>query len=185
MPKEYKRELLTGSPLTKPTPRNSLTHLRIATAKSPLDTAPALPTSVENSYRKKCLELKKRIREIEESNDVLVLRIQRSRKGIQRARLERAFLLQQLEDRTEQRVDDSEGSPSPPPIVSAIIAVTEGGLRDGLGQGAGALVRSPVHIPWPLLGIMRKNWALHCAPFHDQCSAANSETHTGGIGDNI
>lgn len=84
-------------------------------AKSPLGPAPALPTSVENSYRQKCLELKRRIREIEDTNEVLVLRIQRSRRGIQRARLERAFLLQQLEDRTDARVDDSEGSPSPPP----------------------------------------------------------------------
>lgn len=84
-------------------------------AKSPLGPAPALPNSVENSYRIKCLELKKRIREIEDTNDVLVLRIQRSRRGIQRARLERAFLLQALEDRTDARVDDSEGSPSPPP----------------------------------------------------------------------
>ncbi|KAF8466600.1 hypothetical protein BDZ91DRAFT_772044 [Kalaharituber pfeilii] len=83
--------------------------------KSPLGPAPALPTSVENSYRQKCIELKKRIREIEESNEVLILRIQRSRRGIQRARLERAFLLQALEDRTDARVDDSEGSPSPPP----------------------------------------------------------------------
>lgn len=120
MPKEHKRELshrLAPSPLYPITDPQQDADFHM-TAKSPLGPAPALPTSVENSYRLKCLELKKRIREIEDTNDVLVLRIQRSRRGIQRARLERAFLLQALEDRTDARVDDSEGSPSPPPTVS-------------------------------------------------------------------
>ncbi|KAI5780161.1 hypothetical protein DFH27DRAFT_362368 [Peziza echinospora] len=117
MPKEHKRELshrLAPSPLYPITDPQQDADFHM-TAKSPVGPAPAPPTSVENSYRKKCLELKKRIREIEDTNDVLVLRIQRSRRGIQRARLERAFLLQALEDRTDARVDDSEGSPSPPP----------------------------------------------------------------------
>lgn len=76
-----------------------------------------LPTSVEDSYRKKCKDLKNRINEIESSNEKLTSRIQRARRAIQRMRLERAFLLQQLESRTEPRVSDSEGSPSPPPTV--------------------------------------------------------------------
>ncbi|TGZ80949.1 hypothetical protein EX30DRAFT_396076 [Ascodesmis nigricans] len=74
-----------------------------------------LPSSVEGSYRKKCKDLKKRINEIESSNELLSSRIQRARRAIQRMRLERAFLLQQLEARTEDRVSDSDGSPSPPP----------------------------------------------------------------------
>lgn len=88
-----------------------------STAKSPVGPTPPLPGSVEQSYRQKCIDLKKRINEIESSNDVLVVRIQRARRGIQRMRLERAFLLQQLEQRTDPRVEDSEGSPSPPPTV--------------------------------------------------------------------
>ncbi|KAH8150333.1 uncharacterized protein LAJ45_05544 [Morchella importuna] len=83
--------------------------------KSPVGPTPTLPNSVEQSYRQKCIELKKRINEIESSNDILVVRIQRARRGIQRMRLERAFLLQQLEHRTDPRVEDSDGSPSPPP----------------------------------------------------------------------
>ena len=78
---------------------------------------PQLPASVEESYRQKCIDLKKRINEIESSNEVLVVRVQRAKRGIQRIRLERAFLLQQLEQRTDPKVDDSEGSPSPPPTV--------------------------------------------------------------------
>jgi len=81
---------------------------------------PQLPASVEESYRQKCIDLKKRINEIESSNEVLVVRVQRAQRGIQRMRLERAFLLQQLEQRTDPKVDDSEGSPSPPPTVRSL-----------------------------------------------------------------
>jgi hypothetical protein len=82
-----------------------------------------LPASVEQSYRQKCKEIKKRIVEIESSNDVLTSQIQRARRAIQRMRLERAFLLQQLEMRTDIRVEDSEGSPSPPPTVGLFVCV--------------------------------------------------------------
>ncbi|KAF8451757.1 hypothetical protein BGX38DRAFT_1180948 [Terfezia claveryi] len=119
--------------------------------KSPLGPAPALPTSVENSYRQKCLELKRRIREIEDTNEVLVLRIQRSRRGIQRARLERAFLLQQLEDRTDARVDDSEGSPSPPPTVGATTvaanAAAAAAMSDVMTHGPGSSLLLPKEKP--------------------------------------
>jgi hypothetical protein len=92
------------------------------TAKSPIaGPASALPASVEESYRQKCKEIKKRIVEIENSNDLLTSRIQRARRAIQRMRLERAFLLEQLEKRTDARVADSEGSPSPPPTVRATL----------------------------------------------------------------
>jgi hypothetical protein len=95
-----------------------LTASVLAAAKSPITgPAPALPASIEESYRKKCKEIKKRITEIESSNDLLTSRIQRARRAIQRMRLERAFLLEQLEKRTDERVADSEGSPSPPPTV--------------------------------------------------------------------
>ncbi|KAK9367453.1 hypothetical protein V1509DRAFT_626694 [Lipomyces kononenkoae] len=76
---------------------------------------PMIPQSEEIKYRQKCKDLKKRIREIEEQNDVLTLRLARSRRAVQRMRLERALLLEKLEERTFLKVDDSEGSPSPPP----------------------------------------------------------------------
>ncbi|KAF8455404.1 hypothetical protein BGX38DRAFT_1267326 [Terfezia claveryi] len=119
--------------------------------KAPLGPAPALPTSVEKSYRQKCLELKRRIREIEDTNEVLVLRIQRSRRGIQRARLERAFLLQQLEDRTDARVDDSEGSQSPPPTVGATTvaanAAAAAAMSDVMTHGPGSSLLLPKEKP--------------------------------------
>ncbi|KAK9351208.1 high mobility group box domain-containing protein [Lipomyces doorenjongii] len=76
---------------------------------------PSIPQSEEVKYRQKCKDLKNRIHEIEEQNDVLTLRLARSKRAVQRMRLERALLLEKLEERTFLKVDDSEGSPSPPP----------------------------------------------------------------------
>ncbi|KAK9451341.1 uncharacterized protein V1518DRAFT_408298 [Limtongia smithiae] len=76
---------------------------------------PSIPQSEEIKYKQKCKDLKRRIREIEDDNGVLTLRLARSKRAVQRMRLERALLLEKLEERTFLKVDDSEGSPSPPP----------------------------------------------------------------------
>jgi len=76
---------------------------------------PELPPSVEEAYRKKCVELKRRLNEVEEANDASRQRISRIHRSVQKLRLERAFLLEQLAKRTSTNVEDSEGSPSPPP----------------------------------------------------------------------
>jgi len=76
---------------------------------------PALPPSVEEAYRRKCIQLKQRTAEVEESNDASRMRLQRLKRQVEKMRLERAFLLEQLAKRTSTNVEDSEGSPSPPP----------------------------------------------------------------------
>ncbi|CAD6505383.1 BgTH12-00874, partial [Blumeria graminis f. sp. triticale] len=76
---------------------------------------PELPPSVEEAYRAKCIQLKHRLSEVEEANDNARARIVRINRSIQKSRLERAFLLEQLAKRTSANVEDSEGSPSPPP----------------------------------------------------------------------
>lgn len=78
---------------------------------------PVLPPSVEEAYRRKCIQLKQRLNEVEEGNDAARLRLVRMRRGIEKLRLERAFLLEQLDKRVSTNVEDSEGSPSPPPTV--------------------------------------------------------------------
>jgi hypothetical protein len=78
---------------------------------------PVLPPSVEESYRRKCIQLKQRMMEVEEANDASRVRLDRMKRGIEKMRLERAFLLEQLAKRTSTNVEDSEGSPSPPPTV--------------------------------------------------------------------
>ena len=95
---------------------------------------------MEESYRQKCKEIKKRIVEIENSNDLLAARIGRAGRAILRMRLERAYLLEQLERRTDVRVDDSDGSPSPPPTVPRwLILRRYSCVADG---GVHSLVRS-------------------------------------------
>ncbi|CZT48674.1 uncharacterized protein RSE6_09410 [Rhynchosporium secalis] len=76
---------------------------------------PELPPSVEEAYKRKCIELKQRLNEVESANDAQRLRIERARRSVYKLRLERAFLLEQLAKRTSTNVEDSEGSPSPPP----------------------------------------------------------------------
>lgn len=91
----------------------SPTHLTKTTGAIP----PELPPSVEEAYRKKCIELKQRLIEVEEGNDATRQRIARLHRSVDKLRLERAFLMEQVSKRTSTNVEDSEGSPSPPPTV--------------------------------------------------------------------
>jgi hypothetical protein len=74
-----------------------------------------LPPSVESAYYRKCIDLRRRINDIEESNDSTRQRILRLNRGVQKMRLERAFLLEQLNKHMEYNPDDSDRSSSPPP----------------------------------------------------------------------
>ncbi|KAH8704581.1 hypothetical protein GQ44DRAFT_716552 [Phaeosphaeriaceae sp. PMI808] len=74
-----------------------------------------LPPSVEAAYYRKCIELRRRINDIAESNDSTRQRILRLNRGVQKMRLERAFLLEQLNKHMEYNIDDSDRSSSPPP----------------------------------------------------------------------
>ncbi|KAK2591219.1 hypothetical protein QQS21_011084 [Conoideocrella luteorostrata] len=76
---------------------------------------PSLPPSVEEAYRRKCVQLKNRTNEVEDANDAARLRLARIKRQVEKLRVERAFLLEQLSKRTSANVEDSEGSPSPPP----------------------------------------------------------------------
>lgn len=84
---------------------------------NPLEIPPVLAPSVEEAYRRKCIQLKQRLIEIEADNEATRIRVQRIERSIQKQRIERAFLLEQLAKRTSTNVEDSEGSPSPPPTV--------------------------------------------------------------------
>ncbi|KFY62791.1 hypothetical protein V496_04380 [Pseudogymnoascus sp. VKM F-4515 (FW-2607)] len=75
---------------------------------------PILSPSVEEAYRRKCIQLRHRIKSVEVANDASRVRLLRMRRGIEKMRLERAFLLEQLAKRTSTNVEDSDGSPSPP-----------------------------------------------------------------------
>ncbi|KAK3953367.1 hypothetical protein QBC32DRAFT_338968 [Pseudoneurospora amorphoporcata] len=87
---------------------------------------PMLPPSVEEAYRRKCIQLKQRTNEVEEANDAARLRLARLKRQVEKMRLERAFLLEQLAKRTSTNVEDSDGSPSPPPTVRDAISSPPG-----------------------------------------------------------
>ncbi|KPM43508.1 hypothetical protein AK830_g3075 [Neonectria ditissima] len=81
-----------------------------------------LPPSVEEAYRRKCVQLKNRTNEVEDTNDAARLRLARIKRQVEKLRIERAFLLEQLAKRTSTNVEDSDGSPSPPPTDLASLA---------------------------------------------------------------
>lgn len=70
---------------------------------------------MESAYYRKCIDIRRRITDIEENNDGTRLRITRLNRGIQKMRLERAFLLEQINKHMEYTADDSDRSSSPPP----------------------------------------------------------------------
>ena len=69
-----------------------------------------LAPSVEKAYYRKCIELKRRLNEVETANDEARIRRQRLDRGIMKMRLERAFLLDELRKRMPHDVDGSDGS---------------------------------------------------------------------------
>lgn len=81
---------------------------------------PPLPPSVEAAYKRKCLDLRKRLNEVSTLNNSLRTRKARLQRGVFKLRLERAFLLDQLGKRTDLQIEgeESEGSERGPPTVS-------------------------------------------------------------------
>lgn len=105
-------------------PANTVPPPTVAAGNVP----PPLPPSVEIAYKKKCIELKRRLIEVDEDNDAKRLRIVRLHQGIRKMRLERAYLLEALAKRQKKNgssVDgfpvaydeESEGSSEGPPTV--------------------------------------------------------------------
>ena len=74
---------------------------------------PPLPPSVEEAYKKKCIELKRRMQDVEESNDVFRVRKARLARGIRKMRLERAYLLEMLGKRMKKNGNSADGFPLP------------------------------------------------------------------------
>lgn len=83
-------------------------HADLKPAAATQDTP--LAPSVEKAYYRKCIELKRRLNEVEASNDDYKKKRMRLDRAIMKMRLERAFLLDELRKRMEYNVDGSEGS---------------------------------------------------------------------------
>ena len=87
----------------------------------------SLPPSVEQAYKRKCIELRRRQHEVEDQNDAARLRKLRLIRGVRKLRLERSMLLQALSRRQHKNghgaiglYDDEESDDSSdnPPTVS-------------------------------------------------------------------
>ena len=59
----------------------------------------------EVRFKQKCKELRKRVLEIEENNEIATIALSRTQATIRRLRLEYAILLERLEDRATQLPD--------------------------------------------------------------------------------
>ncbi|KAG0024548.1 non-histone protein [Podila clonocystis] len=75
------------------------------------DTKMVAITADDVKYKRKYKDLKKRIRDIEEDNDVLNIKLSRARKNIHRLRVERSFLFDRL-DQTGQSTNGSSSTSS-------------------------------------------------------------------------
>lgn len=74
----------------------------------------------------------------------MALSITRAKRDVKRLRLERSLLLEKLEERTLLKVDDSDGSPSPPssPTLSALDAVIPN-VKKNVGGASTPRSKSP------------------------------------------
>lgn len=75
----------------------------------------------EQKFKQKCKELKKRITEVEENNEVATLALSRTKMAIRRLRLEYAVLLERLENRAimipDGNYEQEDMSPPPSPTI--------------------------------------------------------------------
>ena len=91
-----------------------------AASQLPLHRNPPLAPSQELAYRKKCIDLRRRLTEIEQHNDTIRSRINRERAFHDKMRLNRAILMQHLKDVTD-------GGRLGPEDVEALKAAGSGG----------------------------------------------------------
>lgn len=114
---------LKDLPKPKATSKKTTANTRSRRAVAAGAIPPTLPPSVEEAYRKKCIELKRRMGEVEQNNDSFRLRKNRLLRGIRKMRLERSFLLHELGKRMRKNGangywdEESEGSSEGPPTV--------------------------------------------------------------------
>ena len=85
------------------------TDIAVLNKDTSIQNTPLAP-SVEKAYYRKCIELKRRLNEVEAANDEAKTRRVRVDRAIMKMRLERAFLLGEMRNRMDGDMVDSEGS---------------------------------------------------------------------------
>ncbi|CAI2178837.1 10058_t:CDS:2 [Funneliformis geosporum] len=79
----------------------------------------AIPVNDDLKYKRKYKELKKRIREMEDENEKLSLKLTRAKKNIQRLRIERSFLFERLEQSHSKNNSESDITSTPQRVVDS------------------------------------------------------------------
>jgi hypothetical protein len=149
-----------------------------------------LPPSVETAYYRKCIELRRRINDIEDNNDATRLRTKRLNRAIMKMRLERAFILEQLHKHMEYNIDDSDRSSSPPPTPTDKPLRSKRGHRQktpptGVQIGGGAQQASPgslqhqslMHAMNPMSSAQSTPDPSRSAPFFSSVAPPASSPH--------
>lgn len=118
-------------------------HITIANTTC-LTTDTNLSTHPEERFRQKCKELKKRVLEVEQTNEVATIALSRTQAAIRRARLEYAILIERLEDRAQHLPDginnfeEMAGPPTPSILDENLVKSTKNGSSKKSGKKAAA-----------------------------------------------
>ncbi|KAF9100566.1 Non-histone chromosomal protein 6 [Mortierella sp. AM989] len=120
-------------------------------------------TADDIKYKRKYKDLKKRIRDIEEDNDILNIKLSRARKNIHRLRVERSFLF--------DRLDHSENATHPSGTSSSSSdSDTDDERNEGDGDG------SKSHRSHHRHGIDRHKRFRHSYPHHGRHESSHSQS---------
>lgn len=108
------------------------------------------PIILEERFKQKCKELKKRVLEVEESNEIATIALSRTLASIRRLRLEYSILLERLEDRAKEIPDgivsfEEMACPPTPTILDDSLIKSKNGSKKGsksksktTGSGSGS-----------------------------------------------
>lgn len=106
-----------GEPTTESFPESNDNMSSKSRQKQP--TFKAVAANDDLKYKRKYKELKKKIREMEEENEKLSLKLTRAKKNIQRLKIERSFLFDRLEQSQPTNESESDTTSSPPRAIDS------------------------------------------------------------------
>ncbi|KAI5959628.1 NHP10 [Candida pseudojiufengensis] len=100
--------------------------------------------SEEDRFKQKCKDLQKRIKEVEESNEIATIAYSRTQSSIRRLRLEYAILMERLEERSQHLPDgivhfeEMAGPPTPNILDESIVKNSKNGSLGSSSGGTGS-----------------------------------------------
>jgi len=135
---------------------------------------------LEERFRQKCKELKKRVLEVEQTNEVATIALSRTQASIRRLRLEYAVLIERLEERAHHLPDgvtnfeEMAGPPTPSILDESLVKTSKNGTnkKSNKKPSTGKVAVNPSSSP---AGAGAKN-SLHIASNATTSSADHAST---------